>query len=447
VVAAEESKGLGADFWKFWTGQTISNLGSSFTFFALPLLVFKLTGSALNLAVTMAAEFVPYLLFGLIIGAWVDRLDRKKLMIVVDILRALVVVTVPIVDSADLLSVWWIYGVGFIGSTLNIFFDAGQFAAIPNLVKQDDLVTANGRIQASFQGGQVVGPAVAGALVSLFPIATVMYFDAATFLVSAFSLGLIATSFNPESDEKKSVQTIRKDVAEGLRYVWNHPVLRNISVMMAMVNFIAASTYAQLVLFGKVRLEASDGQIGILFAAGPAGMAAISLLAGQFRRRWSFSTVALGALMMHGAFTIAFALTRSFALAAALWALTSGFGILFNINTISLRQAIVPNHMLGRIMSIAGVLAWSAIPLGAYLGGLIIESLGDPADIAIVYAFIGAFIVVLPVIFAFSPLGHADDYLPRGEPDLPEPPVLTDLPVHSGVSSAQLVDEQPTREP
>lgn len=86
-VQAPRSERLGADFWKFWAGQTISNLGSSFTFFALPLLVYELTGSAINLALTTASEFVPYLLFGLIIGAWTDRLDRKRLMIGVDILR------------------------------------------------------------------------------------------------------------------------------------------------------------------------------------------------------------------------------------------------------------------------------------------------------------------------------------------------------------------------
>src|SRR5215467_11121835 len=100
---------LSREFWKFWTGQTISNLGSSFTTFALPLLVFKLTGSALNLAITTAATYLPYLLFGLLIGAWVDRVDRKRLMIGTDIARAVVIGSIPVLASIDRLTVEWIY--------------------------------------------------------------------------------------------------------------------------------------------------------------------------------------------------------------------------------------------------------------------------------------------------------------------------------------------------
>src|SRR5579883_2460782 len=122
---------LSGDFWKFWTGQTISNLGSSFTLFALPLLVFKLTGSALNLGITMAAEFLPYLLFGLLIGAWVDRTDRKRLMIATDVLRALVIAAIPLLAALHLLTVWWVYAFSFAGSTLTIFFNSAEFAAIP----------------------------------------------------------------------------------------------------------------------------------------------------------------------------------------------------------------------------------------------------------------------------------------------------------------------------
>src|SRR5215211_3656619 len=121
---------LSADFWKFWVGQTISNLGSSFTAFALPLLIFKLTGSALNLAIATATQFLPYLLFGLLIGAWVDRVDRKRLMIVTDLLRALLLASIPLLAALDLLSVWWIYIAGFLISTLTIGFNSAEFAAI-----------------------------------------------------------------------------------------------------------------------------------------------------------------------------------------------------------------------------------------------------------------------------------------------------------------------------
>src|SRR5258708_39879000 len=147
-----------SDFWKYWTGQTISNLGSSITVFALPLLVYTLTGSALDLGIATAATFLPYLLFGLILGAWTDRVDRKLMMIGTDIARALVVASIPLLAALGLLTIWWIYVVAFVHATLRICFDAGEFAAIPSLVNRDDLVTANGRIQASYSAASIVGP-------------------------------------------------------------------------------------------------------------------------------------------------------------------------------------------------------------------------------------------------------------------------------------------------
>ena len=410
---ASGSGRLGGEFWKFWTGQTISNLGTSFTQFALPLLVFKLTGSALNLAMTTAAEYLPYLLFGLVIGAWVDRVDRKRLMVVTDLTRALVIATIPVLASLNLLSVWWIYGVGFLGSTLAICFSAAEFAAIPSLVNRDaseELVAANGRIQASYSAASILGPLLAGAMVVYFSIPNLLVVDAASFLVSALSLSWIGISFNVAS--QRSASSIRQDVLEGLRYVLRHPVLRNISLMMALVNLVGTTTFAQLVLFSKERLQASDAQIGLLFSAGSAGVVLLSLAAGPLRRRWRFSTVALGALMISGFLNILLALTTEYWIALPLWAAMNGLGILFNINTASLRQAIVPNHLLGRILSIAMVLAWSANPVGAFIGGLAIEW---THNVALVYGVIGALVVLIPFCFSFSPLGHAERYMPGQE--------------------------------
>lgn len=411
---AGSSREPGREFWKFWVGQTISNLGTSFTQFALPLLVFKLTGSALNLAITTAATFLPYLLFGLVIGAWVDRVDRKRLMIATDVARAAVIASIPLLASIDRLSVEWVYLVTFVSTTLSICFASAEFAAIPSLVPSGDgqaIVTANGRIQASYSAAAVVGPLLAGALVAFISVPLLLVVDATSFLVSALSLGLIRISFNvAERREKKS---IREDVVEGLRYVLSHPVLRTISAMMALVNLVGTTAFAQLVLFGKERLQATDAEIGILFAADSLGVVVLSLAAGPLRKRWRFSTVALGALMLSGALTMVMAAVPVYWVAVPLWATISGLGILFNINTGSLRQAIVPNHLLGRVMSVAMVLAWSANPVGAILGGLAIEW---THNVALVYAVVGALTVLIPFAFSFTPLGHAERYLPASEP-------------------------------
>jgi MFS family permease len=401
---------LSLDFWKFWTGQTISNLGSAFTQWAVPLLVFKLTHSAVNLGIATAATFLPYLLFGLPLGAWMDRVDRKRAMVALDSLNAIVILSVPLVATFWDLSVWWIYAVTFIQSTAFIAFSAGEFAAIPSLVETDDLVTANGRIQATYSAAQVAGPLLAGLLVAFMSIQWVMAFDAGSFVISAVSLSLVRASFNvPGEGEAKERPSILADVREGLGYVIGHPVLRNISLMMALINFVGATTYTQLVLFAQERLGVGPAGVGVLFAAGSAGVVVTGLLAGRLRKRFSFTALAMTSLMLMGALEILFAGMTWFAPALLFWAGASGLGILFNINTQSLRQAIVPNHMLARVMSIASVLAWSAIPAGALIGGWVVKATGN---VAFVYGVIGILNICIAAFFRFfTALGDAQRYV------------------------------------
>ena len=407
---------LSLDFWKFWAGQTISNLGSSFTQWAVPLLVFKLTHSALDLGLATAAAFLPYLLFGLLLGAWMDRVDRKRTMIGLDLLNALIVLSIPLVATFGHLTVWLIYGVAFVQTTVFIAFQAGEFAAIPSLVSTDDLVTANGRIQATYSAAQVAGPLLAGLLVGFLPIQWVMAFDSASFLVSAISLSLIRRSFNPPSDDRPTEPTtILRDVREGLSYVISHPVLRNISLMMALINFVGATTFTQLVLFAHDRLHVGPRGVGALFAAGSGGVVVTGLLAGRLRKRFSFTALAMTSLMLMGGMEVLFAGMRWFWIALPIWAASSGLGILFNINTGSLRQAIVPNHMLSRILSIAGVLAWSAIPAGALVGGVIVKATGN---VALVYGLIGILNICIAAFFRFfTALGDAQRYVDERRAD------------------------------
>ncbi len=395
------------DFSRFWIGETVSNFGTSMTQFAIPLLVFKLTGSAVLLGGTAALAGLPHLLFGLVLGAWSDRLDRKRLMIGVDIVSAVILASIPLAAAAGVLSIGWIYLALFASTTIYIFFETAQFAAIPSLVGRDELVAANGRIQASFATAAILGPLVGGALLFFVSVEDLLYVDAATFLISAVTLSLVRRPFNAPGTRART--TVRADILEGLRYVLRHPVLRNISAMMALINLVSTTVVAQLVLFAKVRFAASDSEIGALFAAGGVGVVLCSLAAGPLRARFSFGNVALGALMASGVATIGLAFAPTFAAAVVLAATTAGLATLFNINTGSLRQAIVPGRLLGRILSVAMVLAWSASPLGALTGGVIVER---PGNITLVYAAIGAIVFAIALYFRVaSPLGHAEDFL------------------------------------
>ncbi len=403
---------LGRDFWFYFSGQAVSQLGGSFTAFALPLLVFKLTHSATNLALTTAAEFVPYLLFGLLLGAVVDRFDRKRLMLGSDIAQALVIAVIPILAIGGLLRVADIYAVTFVQSTLGIIFDCGEFAAIPSLVGEQELVTANARIMATNNAGQILGPGLAGALVAFVPVADLLFVDAGSFLVSSGCLALIRCSFNAATPARRpagsAIRALLADVREGLAYVWSNPVLRSISIMMALINLVAATANSQLVLFARRALHATNSEIGFLYAAGAAGIVAVSLVAGPIRQRVSFAVTALCALVLAGLTTTAMALAGSYAAALVLWAASSGFGMLLNINTVALRQAIVPPQLYGRVVSVAQVLAWSAIPLGSLAGAAAINLSGSVTG---VYAVIGGLTAAIALAFAFSPVAHGDRYL------------------------------------
>ena len=403
---------LGRDFWFYFSGQAVSQLGGSFTTFALPLLVFKLTHSATNLALTTVAEFVPYLLFGLLLGAVVDRFDRKRLMLGSDIAQALVIAVIPVLAIGGVLRVADIYAVTFVQSTLGIIFDCGEFAAIPSLVGEQELVTANARIMAANNAGQILGPALAGALVAFVPVAGLLFVDAGSFLVSSGCLALIRCSFNAATPARRpagsAIRALLADVREGLAYVWSNPVLRSISIMMALINFVATTAGSQLVLFARRALHAPSSEIGFLYAAGAAGIVVVSLVAGPIRQRVSFAVTALGALVLAGLTMTAMALAGSYPAALVLWAASSGFGLLFNVNTGALRQAIVPPRLYGRVVSVAQVLAWSAIPLGSLAGAAAINLSGSVAG---VYAVIGGLIAAIALVFAFSPVAHGDRYL------------------------------------
>src|SRR5258706_10775471 len=206
------------DFWIFWTVQTISQIGSALTATALPLLVFKLSGSALDLGLASAATWVPYPLFGLFIGAWVDRVNRKGLMIGLDIARAAVLAALAALALFGHLPIWWIYLVTFINSTLTVGFFSATTAAIPSMVAQDGLVKANGRIQASAPFAAIIGPLLATLLLSVTSLQAVLWCDALTFVVSAISLALIKTSFNALVPRARTKTSLRRDILDRLRY-------------------------------------------------------------------------------------------------------------------------------------------------------------------------------------------------------------------------------------
>lgn len=403
TIAAGQVRSGQADFRKFWFGQIVSNLGSSFTVFALPLLVYRITGSAIYLGLLTAFEWIPLLAFGMVIGAWIDRVDRRTLMICADICRGCAIGTIPLLTVLHALPIWWIFVVGLVNGTLWITFSTAEFTAVKNLIPQDALLKANGNLQSSYQAAQVLGPAIAGAAVGAgLPVTAVLAVDAATFFVSSLSLSAIRATFNSEPPPER--KPLRLEITAGLRYTWARPLLRHISLLAILVNLLGVTIWTQLVLFARTQLHASDIQIGILFAAGSVGIASLTFATSRLRSRMSFRAATLGAIILYGLAIIVLSVTRIFWIAVPIWIIAAGLPYSFSVHTVALRQATVPDYLLGRVMMTAQVFAWSSNPLGALLGGLAISASGN---VALVFGVLGGLIFVSGCAFCCTELGRA----------------------------------------
>ncbi|GCE15194.1 MFS transporter [Tengunoibacter tsumagoiensis] len=400
------------DFWIFWTGQTISQIGSALTNFALPLLVFNLTGSALKVGLTLAATYLPYVLFGLVSGAWVDRVDRKVLMIGLDIARAILLGLVPLLAFSTHFPLWWIYLITFLNATLSMIFGAASLTAIPHLVKRDELIKANGRMQAGVYVAFIVGPLLATLILTHWSIQAVLWCDALTFLGSAGSLGFIRSSFNGTPVQEQSQAALGPAILEGLRYVFSHPVVYMAALLALLVNMALAPINAQVVVFAKQVLDASNTQVGVLATALGVGGVLATLAAGPLKRRLPYGILLLGSLLLAGVLTIIFAITRNFWASVILWGGIYGMVAIFNVALFSILQGAGPDRLLGRVILSAQLLAALVVPVVDVLSGLVIDQV---KNVALVFGVLGVFIVVITLAFIPGPLAHVERFLLEGQ--------------------------------
>lgn len=405
------------DFWVYWTGQMISQVGSALTAFAVPLLVFKISGSALALGISTAAAWLPYLVFGLPIGTWVDRINRKVFMISLDILRAVLLALLPTLALVGHLPLWWIYVVLFLNATLSIGFSAAGSAAVASLVEPERLVQANGFVQAGAWLSLVIGPLLASLLLTRISLQGVLWVDAVSFLVSAVTLVLVRTSFNRTPPQVRAKTAFVRDLVEGLRIVLAHPVLRTVALVGLLANLALGTVVAQMVLVAKSLFTATNAQVGLFATALGIGGVIASLLAGPLKRRLSYGVLQLGSLLLFGVLTIGLVLVHGFWLGIVLWGCM--FGMIGFIDAVSpaIVQAVTPNEVLGRVTTCVGVLAIITVPLSAVLGGWLIDRVHS---VSLVVGILGGAVTLGALIFMLTPLARVERYLPAPQSDVPQ---------------------------
>jgi MFS family permease len=367
------------DFMKLWAGQTISQIGSQVTFLALPLAAILLFGAnSFEVGVLGTLQFLPFLLLGLPIGVWVDRLRRRPVLVIADIGRFVVLGSIPLAFALDMLSLAHLYIAAFVTGVLTVFFDVAYAAYLPSLIDRDRLVEGNSKLEISRSGAHLVGPGVGGILVEAITAPVAILADAASYLGSVLFLLLIdkrEPPIEPPDDPPRMVVQMR----EGLHYVFGHMLLRPIVVGTALLNLADGLGFAVLILFALRSLDLSPGAIGILLALGHTGFLAGAYLAGRSARRFGVGPAVIGAGAVIGlgysaipmaTRTTAIPLLLVFGLVASLG------GAIYNVNVRSLIQSITPERMLGRTIATARVVVWGTIPLGSFVGGILGSRIG-----------------------------------------------------------------------
>ena len=365
---------LSRDYWRLWWANTISSTGDGAFVAALPLLAVTITRDPRLVAVVTAATFLPWLLLSLPAGAVVDRYDRAALMWRAQAVQAAVVAVVAILIVAHRADIE-VLAVGglLLGSAEVIFSNAAQ-SVLPALVPPDLLPKANGSQQVSLTVGEsFLGPPV-GSL--LFAAAAALPFglDAASFAGSAALLAGLPRTNGTREDTKRP--TIRAQIAEGLRWLAGHRLLRLVAVLLGIYNFANQMGQAILVLLATQVLHVSTRGYGLLLAASAVGSVVGGLVNPVLTRRLGLlPSLILPAVATAAAF-VGLGLAPDPAVAAALLAV-QGFSVtMWNVVTVSLRQRIVPGHLLGRVNSVYRMLGWGLMPVGALTGGFVAHAAG-----------------------------------------------------------------------
>jgi MFS family permease len=365
---------------RLWTGQTISLIGSQVTLLALPLtaiLVFK--ASAFQVGALTTMEFLPFVLFGLPVGVWVDRLRRKPILVLADVGRLVVLGSIPLAHALGVLHFAQLYAVGFLTGVGTVFFDVAYGSYLPSLVKRNRLVEGNAKLEVSRSGAQLAGPGIAGLLVQALSAPGAILADAFSYLASVLSLLSIRTKEPEVEPSGGHPPRMRRQIGEGLRYVVDQPLLRPLLACTGTLNLFSMMGQAVLLLFAVRRLGLSPGEIGVILTVGSVGFLVGALVAERIPRRLGVGpTLILAGLMIGlGAVFIPLATTANAAPMLVLYGLIASFGgVIYNVNARSLIQTITPDRKLGRTIATMRFIVWGTIPIGSFVGGLLGSHLG-----------------------------------------------------------------------
>jgi len=385
------------EFLKLWAGQAVSELGSTITREAMLLLALLVLGATpLEMGVLSALGGLPVLVFGVAAGVWVDRLRRRPLMIATDLSRAVLLALIPLAAFLGVLRIEMLYGIVVLTGLLGIFFSTAYRAYLPGLVERAHLVEGNSKLAMSESAAEIGGSGLAGVLVQVIGAPFAILLDALTFLVSAGSLAFIRRPEPPPAQVAETA-SFGREALEGLRATATQPILRTLAVAAAIQSFLG-NIFAPLYSLYAIReLGLGPAAVGLTIALGGVSSLTGALLAERILRRFGLGRTLIATMGLSSLTALLIPLAAFFSPHAASGAFFS-VGLLFlgtaqllgdaldtvyAIHTISLRQAITPDRLLGRVNASLELVQEGIAPLGALTGGILGGVLGVQAALFI----------------------------------------------------------------
>ncbi len=386
---------LGRNYWTLWTASVASNLGDGVAAIAYPWLASAVTRNAALIALIAIAQRIPWLIFTLPAGVITDRVDRRKIMSATSVFRTVLTLGVAAVVylNQDVLPSPGDVASGSIGEpntvvyiTLlvsallfgfaEVLYDNAAQTILPAIVEPEGLEKANGRLWgAEMVMNQFVGPPLGSVLIGV-AFAVPFFFDAGTFVIAAaliFALSGVFKVDRPDQQGEGERPGFWDEIKEGVKWLWAHPLLRPMAIILGFLNGLFAVTAATFVLFAQEVLNVTTTIFAVLMMAGAAGGVIGSVLAPKISERLGSGTSLFVTLLTMPAATLVIGITSSWALASVMFFVTAFTGVLWNVITVSLRQTIIPDHLLGRVNSVYRFFAWGMMPIGLAIGGIVVK--------------------------------------------------------------------------
>lgn len=402
---ANEAKGnresnLGRNYWRLWSAHATSNLGDGISTVAFPWLASAVTRDPFLIALIAVMSRLPWLVFTLPAGVITDRLDRKKIIVAMNITQGFLAlalsfaiwfernslpdlknITSGSVFETNYLLYWALVMVSLLFGFTEVLRDNAAQTFLPSVVAKEKLESANGKLwSAEYVMNSFIGPPLGSFLLGV-AVYLPFFIHSSTFFIAAALIALVVTAFkNPEPQEPKKKLNFRQEIKEGFRWLWSHELFRPMAIILGLMNLVGALTAATFILFAQEILKTSVFEFAILGTAGAVGGTLGGVLGPKISKKLGSGPSLYLTLLTMPIMSLIIGLTSNWYLVWLMIAATTIFAVLWNVITVSLRQSIIPSELLGRVNSVYRFFAWGSIPIGTLIGGAIVsltEILGD----------------------------------------------------------------------